>query len=221
MNWFHTFLSFIHIVVMKSIFVFVALLAVGMPDNSTNSFPFANSHLPVSPSSCWSLHPYSHWGPGLVARERNRRFLSLWCQYLHRYALSIPFLHSSQAESGVMVTRIPTSSSPSSWTPPRYITLLAHLSSSGSKPPWRLVPRSTSSSPSTTMVSCMAISVPSMPSLYPNEFTNHTVASSSWRDGKGDVVKEFTDSCRHLGISRMLPSCPRCHALFLPLPLGS
>ena len=36
--------------------------------------------------------------------------------------------------------------------------------------------------------------------LYPNEFTNHTVASSSWRDGKGDVVKEFTDSCRHLGV---------------------
>ncbi|KAK8806998.1 hypothetical protein WA158_003757, partial [Blastocystis sp. Blastoise] len=36
--------------------------------------------------------------------------------------------------------------------------------------------------------------------LFPNQFTNHTVASSSWRQGKGDVVKEFVKSCRELGV---------------------
>lgn len=35
--------------------------------------------------------------------------------------------------------------------------------------------------------------------LYPNPYTNHTVAYSSWRDGKGDVVKDFVESCRELG----------------------
>jgi len=32
--------------------------------------------------------------------------------------------------------------------------------------------------------------------LYPNSFTKHTVASSSWRGGQGDVVKEFAESCK-------------------------
>ena len=36
--------------------------------------------------------------------------------------------------------------------------------------------------------------------LWPSQFTNHSVASSSWRGGKGDVVKEFTDSARTRGM---------------------
>ena len=31
--------------------------------------------------------------------------------------------------------------------------------------------------------------------LYPTKVTDHSVESSSWRDGKGDVVQEFVDSC--------------------------
>ena len=32
--------------------------------------------------------------------------------------------------------------------------------------------------------------------LYPTEVTSHSVASSSWKDGKGDVLKEFSESCK-------------------------
>jgi len=35
---------------------------------------------------------------------------------------------------------------------------------------------------------------------WPSEYTTFDVASSNWRDGKGDVVKEFVDSCRVYGI---------------------
>jgi len=35
---------------------------------------------------------------------------------------------------------------------------------------------------------------------WPSEYTTFDVASSNWRDGKGDVVKEFVDSCRTYGI---------------------
>ena len=35
--------------------------------------------------------------------------------------------------------------------------------------------------------------------LFPSEYSNHSVVSSTWRDGKGDVVREFVDSCRQLG----------------------
>jgi alpha-L-fucosidase len=35
---------------------------------------------------------------------------------------------------------------------------------------------------------------------WPSEYTTHDVASSPWRDGKGDLVKEFVDSCRAYGI---------------------
>lgn len=32
--------------------------------------------------------------------------------------------------------------------------------------------------------------------LYPTRYTDHNVASSSWRDGTGDVLREFADACR-------------------------
>ena len=32
--------------------------------------------------------------------------------------------------------------------------------------------------------------------MWPSKFTNHTVASSPWRQGKGDLVKEISESCR-------------------------
>ncbi|MBR8638382.1 alpha-L-fucosidase [Streptomyces tuirus] len=36
--------------------------------------------------------------------------------------------------------------------------------------------------------------------LYPSRYTGHTVASSSWRDGRGDVLRDFADSMRRHGI---------------------
>ncbi|RII20290.1 Alpha-L-fucosidase [Streptomyces sp. YIM 130001] len=36
--------------------------------------------------------------------------------------------------------------------------------------------------------------------LYPSRYTGHTVAASSWQDGRGDVVRAFTDSMRRHGI---------------------
>jgi alpha-L-fucosidase len=36
--------------------------------------------------------------------------------------------------------------------------------------------------------------------LYPSRYTNHTVASSSWRGGQGDVLRSFADSMRRHGI---------------------
>jgi alpha-L-fucosidase len=35
---------------------------------------------------------------------------------------------------------------------------------------------------------------------WPSEYTTFDVASSNWRGGKGDLVKEFADSCRAYGI---------------------
>ncbi|MEV3856341.1 alpha-L-fucosidase [Streptomyces sp. NPDC050095] len=36
--------------------------------------------------------------------------------------------------------------------------------------------------------------------LYPSRYTNHSVASSSWRGGAGDVLRSFADSMRTYGI---------------------
>jgi alpha-L-fucosidase len=36
--------------------------------------------------------------------------------------------------------------------------------------------------------------------IWPSAYTTHDVASSSWRSGTGDVVREFTDSCSRYGL---------------------
>jgi alpha-L-fucosidase len=36
--------------------------------------------------------------------------------------------------------------------------------------------------------------------LWPTTTTRHSVASSPWRDGRGDVVREFTEACRAFGL---------------------
>lgn len=36
--------------------------------------------------------------------------------------------------------------------------------------------------------------------LWPNPVCQHTVAQSSWRDGKGDVLKELSEACKEFGL---------------------
>jgi len=38
--------------------------------------------------------------------------------------------------------------------------------------------------------------------LWPSEFTEHSVKNSSWRDGEGDVVREFADACEEFDMKK-------------------
>lgn len=44
--------------------------------------------------------------------------------------------------------------------------------------------------------------------LWPTATTRHSVASSPWRDGKGDLVREFVDACRKEGLQAGLYVSP-------------
>lgn len=44
--------------------------------------------------------------------------------------------------------------------------------------------------------------------LWPSKYTDHSVESSSWRGGKGDVVAELQESCQELGINMGLYLSP-------------
>jgi alpha-L-fucosidase len=36
--------------------------------------------------------------------------------------------------------------------------------------------------------------------LWPSKYSTHTIAQSTWRNGKGDVVKELADACKEYGL---------------------
>lgn len=43
---------------------------------------------------------------------------------------------------------------------------------------------------------------------WPSDFSNYTVAQTPWKDGKGDIVQEFTDACRSHGMKMGLYYSP-------------
>lgn len=44
--------------------------------------------------------------------------------------------------------------------------------------------------------------------LWPSRYSRYSVADTPWRDGKGDVVGEFIDACRHYGLKAGLYYSP-------------
>lgn len=44
--------------------------------------------------------------------------------------------------------------------------------------------------------------------LWPTKYTEYCVRNSTWRDGKGDVLREFTDSCKAYGIKAAIYLSP-------------
>lgn len=44
--------------------------------------------------------------------------------------------------------------------------------------------------------------------LWPSKYTEHSIKNSPYKDGKGDIVKEFTDACKEFGIKAGLYLSP-------------
>jgi alpha-L-fucosidase len=46
--------------------------------------------------------------------------------------------------------------------------------------------------------------------VWPSKYTNHTVASSPWRNGQGDLVKEVADACKKYDMKFCIYLSNRC-----------